>query len=511
MFCIHHQRKEIDMNSISLPLAELKSALAGLGKVITRNSTLPVLGCVKIHRTAEGWVALTATDLERFVTRRVEQPCEPEALTVLAPYRELLEIVRSCGSGERLLIAPKDSGTVSVRFSLAGQFGEQPLKCPAADEFPPTPTVAGEPVPFSAPLRHAIHQAMECASEDPTRAMLQGALLDVSQPKAHHIVATDGKVLFSANSWQLPLKRSVFIPAHRFLAWPEFNRDGEWQLRVSPDAPLIQINSRRWRFISRVPEGQYPNWRHVLPDPQAAKTRITIDPRAVAGLVKTLDRLPCHDPEHLTMGLEWKQGALSVMGRPPGSPSWVKVPVPEANGSGSDVTVFLNRQLVIRALEFELTEIAIIDPMSPVRFSSGSRQMIVMPVRVDPGEQAPAPKAPARPINGHAAGPTVPTPAQKRAGKGPSPAAGEAADRTPLPAQRKPAAASRPRPRSSTPPRIDDALEQVGSLREAFRSGLAAIRSLTAQLRGIKSSHKATEKEVQTVRSQLRKIQNVKL
>jgi hypothetical protein len=53
------------MNPITLPIAELKPALAGLGKVINPRATLPVLHHVKVERTAEGWIALTGTDLDR--------------------------------------------------------------------------------------------------------------------------------------------------------------------------------------------------------------------------------------------------------------------------------------------------------------------------------------------------------------------------------------------------------------------------------------------------------------
>ena len=64
------------MHPITLPLAELKPALAGLGKVINHRSTLPVLHHLKIERTNEGWIALTCTDLDHFVTIRLERPAE---------------------------------------------------------------------------------------------------------------------------------------------------------------------------------------------------------------------------------------------------------------------------------------------------------------------------------------------------------------------------------------------------------------------------------------------------
>ena len=52
---------------IKLPVAELKTAIGGLTKVIPRHSTLPVLGMIHIERDRQGWVHLTGTDLDTFL------------------------------------------------------------------------------------------------------------------------------------------------------------------------------------------------------------------------------------------------------------------------------------------------------------------------------------------------------------------------------------------------------------------------------------------------------------
>lgn len=63
--------------------------------------------------------------------------------------------------------------------------------------------------------------------------ILNGAYLEVSKPEANYVVGTDGRHLFSSNSFTLPLKNSLIIPAHKFVGWKEFNSDGEWQLKVA--------------------------------------------------------------------------------------------------------------------------------------------------------------------------------------------------------------------------------------------------------------------------------------
>jgi hypothetical protein len=67
------------MKPITLPMAELKPALTGLGKLIQKFHGLPVLKSIKIERTAEGWVSLTATDLDAFATVRLAERARPGA------------------------------------------------------------------------------------------------------------------------------------------------------------------------------------------------------------------------------------------------------------------------------------------------------------------------------------------------------------------------------------------------------------------------------------------------
>src|SRR5476651_2165070 len=108
------QPQNKNMKPITLPIAELKPALAGLSKVVNSRATLPVLHHVKIERTADGWIALTGTDLDRFVTMRLEHPAEGPPLAVLVPYDQLAHLAKNCGKDEYIHIEP-----TTIRFALA--------------------------------------------------------------------------------------------------------------------------------------------------------------------------------------------------------------------------------------------------------------------------------------------------------------------------------------------------------------------------------------------------------
>jgi len=199
------------------------------------------------------------------------------------------------------------------------------------------------------------------------------------------VVATDGQHLFSSNSFKLPLKDSLFIPAHRFLGLKEFNTDGDWTLRAAKpernEPTRFEIATNHWRLIARSLEGQYPKWRAVLPDPANASTTIEIEPGALESVLLMIARMPDHDPRHHAIGLEIAGNKLNLLGKSPGADKWTRIELAGCKTNGSDVTVQLNRQHLAKALRFGLTRIEIIDEMTPLRFSNGGRQMIVMPIR----------------------------------------------------------------------------------------------------------------------------------
>lgn len=471
------------MHPITIPASELKPALTGLGKLVPRASALPAIQCIRIERTKEGWITLTASDGHQFATVRLEQPAQGANAVVLVPFEQLHDLAKNLNRQEQIQIEPHPHHPL-IKFAVGDRLGESKIKPVPVDTFPAIPKLKSDPVVLPPAFRDYLREALECTSTDPTRCILHGAFIDVSQPKAHYVIGTDGKQLYAANSFQLPLKHSLIIPHHKFIEWKEFNQDGEWQLRA--DDVHVQLTSRRWRFISRQPEGHYPNWRLPIPEPSTAKTHITLNPVSVEALIK---RLPCHDERFCSMGLEWKDGTLSLMGKDSNEEPWTRIPVSEAKGEGPYQTIFADRRLIVRALQFGLNTISIIDPLSPLRFHNAGRSLIVMPVRPDsassPPHRSPQPAPASRP---------VPRP-------DPMPAAQPRNTMPPPP----------PPIENNPPPAIEAALELANTLRDSFQQGLNQIRDLSMKLRLIQREQRTNSREFNSVRSTLRSLQAVKL
>lgn len=473
------------MNPITLPNAELRPALAGLGKVLNRHASLPVLHHVRIERSTEGWVTLSVTDLDRFLSVRLEQPDQGDAIALLVPHEDLLKLSKSCSRDERLTVEPAPAQAAQLKFALAGQLGQTLVSSPPVSEFPVIPRINADPITLSEHLRSSIHQALECASSDDTRFVLQGALLDTAQPDAHYVVGTDGRHLYSANSFRLPLKDSVIIPAHKFLAWKEFNNDGGWQLcvgRSSKDTPpMVQLASRRWTFLSRQIEGVYPRWQAALPSLNEVCTSIDFDPATTDQLMALIQKMPCHDDQHSTLGVRCVDDRVFLVGKPPEATDWTTVEVPGATGKGTPMTVFFNRHFLLKALRFGLHHLDLINERSPLRFSHEGRQMTVMPLRVSAPTKALAP---------------VPSPPQ------PEPTPPMLHNSTP-----EGSASSDATP----PPTLDDAIAMVEGLKDTLQTSLTGLKELSLKLKSVQRDQRTSARELQSFRSTLRTLQNVKL
>jgi len=207
---------------ITLAVSELKEALPGLTKVIGKSRTLPVLQTVRINRNQEGIVTLHATDLDSFVTYTAKGQQHGDQTEVLVPVDQLTKATKSSSPKEEIGIVPEAKDKVKIRYNIAGNRVEQTIGTFAVQDYPPSPTTRQPGTQLEPQFGQALKEALECCSEDSSRYVLQGACLDVNDRKFHYIVGTNGRMLFSANSFCFNLQKSVIIPDSKFLTWSDF-------------------------------------------------------------------------------------------------------------------------------------------------------------------------------------------------------------------------------------------------------------------------------------------------
>lgn len=247
-------------------------------RVVSPRVNTPALGGIRL--TAEnGSLELAASDLETFVT--VEGSCAViEDGAVVVPGKLFGDILRSLPSG-RVTLSGGESG---VRVE-AGRAEFSLSTFPVADfARPPSGEVGEACVVGAADLARALKQVGRAASTDEGRPVLTGVLW-VLDGEVLRVVATDSYRLAVA---EVVVKEGVdagqaIIP-NRALA--EFGR----HLSLGGDAvAMIQLgqsqavlSSGRVRLVTRLIEGEFPNWKRLLPEEQKCRLEVNKEDFAAA-------------------------------------------------------------------------------------------------------------------------------------------------------------------------------------------------------------------------------------
>ncbi|NDE99889.1 MAG: hypothetical protein EB034_16695, partial [Verrucomicrobia bacterium] len=337
---------------IELPINEMKTALTGLSKVISKRSTLPVLEHVRVTRDREGVVTLQATDLDATAIYQGEQRNVGSPCDFLVPFEPLNKLVK--GSKEPVLLISEGKDKVRLKTSVGTSPMEQALDSLPVDEFPPTVRVEGTPILVNEHFCDCLRQALECCSDEGSRHVIQHVCLDTRPAEGHYIAASDGRHLFAANSFHFDLKEPVLIRNQAFLRWNKFLEDGNGELNVKPgtkkSGPWVQLKSGRWTFIGKACEDEFPKWKQVVPASNSKRTRIEFSPGAVATLLAGVPNLPGHDDSNRPVKLEVLGGTLLVKAKARDAKEWTRLTIDGATITGKATTVSLNRDYLLKAL-----------------------------------------------------------------------------------------------------------------------------------------------------------------
>ena len=491
--------------TIELPAAELKTALTGLGKVISKRTTLPVLEHLRVTRTGNGVVLLQATDLDTFVRYEAEKLGGSEPCEFLVPFEPLNKLVKGGKEPVQIIMEPKNK--VRLKTYVGSSPMEQTLDTLPVDEFPPTPLTSGKVVPTDATFRDSLRQALDCCSDDGSRHVIQHVCLDTRYAEGHYLAATDGRHLFSANSFHFDLKEPVLIPNQPFLRWNKFMEDGVGELSLKPksktEGPWVQLKSGQWTFTAKSHDEEFPKWKNVVPAPNSSRTRIQFDSQAVETLLAGVPRLPASDDYLLAVTIEVVGNRLHVKARAKDAKDWTRLTVDGARVLGKAVNVSLKREYLLKALRFGLTTLEIENDLSPLDFYDGGRRMIVMPVRADGAPQ---------PTSTPASQPPVATSAPNAQTNNPpvsestSPAQPQPTSTMPKNTETNPTET----PVTETSP-VKAVIQHIENIKESLKGVLREFADVLDDLKQLEKEKKASDKEMESVREKLREIQAVRI
>src|SRR6266571_5472079 len=244
------------------------------GRAVSARGSLPILGNVLL-RTESGRLKLTATNLEVGINCWVPAKVDDEgAITV--PAKLFTDFVNSLPAGPVEIALNVRTKTIHLKSATT----EANLKGLDAEEFPIIPAIPDKPTTRMAQgvLRRMINEVAFVAATDDSRPVLTGVL-----------TTFDGNevTMAAADPYRLSVRRApllttvepkveIIIPARSLFEVARIvdDSDSPVDILVTPNGSQVIFHTEEADLVSRIIEGQFPNYRQVIPTSHA--TRVTV-------------------------------------------------------------------------------------------------------------------------------------------------------------------------------------------------------------------------------------------
>ncbi|MFQ5579756.1 MAG: DNA polymerase III subunit beta [Nitrospiria bacterium] len=366
-----------------------KDLLTGIQRVqgvVEKRNTMPILAHI-LMETNDGEITLFATDLEIGIQGSYPaKTIKPGKMTFSA--RKLYEIIREFPEGP-VTLTTQDNHWVVIEsgksyFKIVGL---------PPEEFPTSPPPDSQQKMLVDPSLFAglIRRTLFASGENDTRYILNGLLLQLEKMKGKEqgirFVATDGHRLALAEGSITGSKdseeRDVIIPKKAILEIRkalEEDEDGE-----APELLIgkSQLVFRRGTFVltSRLMEGNYPNYKQVIPKGNVKK--VTIVKSDLEGGLRRVSILAREKTNAIKFSLQEGSVTLSSNNPEMGEASEEVTTSYKGEGltTGFNARYFLD---VLSVVEKDEVTLEFKDALSPclIKEESNNFLAVIMPMRV---------------------------------------------------------------------------------------------------------------------------------
>ncbi|MGI9623433.1 MAG: DNA polymerase III subunit beta [Acidimicrobiales bacterium] len=259
----------------------LVEALNTAGRAVSgRGGSLPVLAGLRLELAGDELV-ITGSDLDLTITVGLEVAGSQDGVSVV-PAKLMADVVRALDPGA--VEFSTDAGDAEISAGRS-QFS---LRTIPADEYPQLTEVDADGVELDAEaLAEALRQVVPAASSDDSRPILTGVLM-AAEAEGLRLVATDSyrlSVRDLTGTTVLADEQNILVPSR---ALTELTR-----LLTTETSVVLHLGERdasfeidRIRLTTRLIEGDFPNYRGLIPDNNPNKLTVSR-----AGLLDAVKRV----------------------------------------------------------------------------------------------------------------------------------------------------------------------------------------------------------------------------
>jgi DNA polymerase-3 subunit beta len=354
---------------------DLSEALQTVQRGVSSRPGIPALTGVLMEASEDGVLTLSTTDLEVSARLSVDVTTS-EAGLALVPARLLGDMVKS------LAAAPVEFDADRAQARIRCGAYEGTIRLLPAEDFPALQAPAGTKVVVPAgEFASAVAQVSRAASKDEARPILTGVLVEVSR-EGITFVATDSYRLAVRDLTATSEGEAKAIVPERAIA--EAGRaagaDEKAEVEMFLEQSQVAFKVGRLTLTSRLIEGEFPNYRQLLPD--AYESRLEASRQ---GLLEAVRRVGLLARDNAPVRLSFN--ALGVRLQSSSPDLGEAVETVEARFEGEDLTVAFNPAYLadgLSAASGETIRLEVRDGLKPgiVRGEGEAFTYLVMPVRL---------------------------------------------------------------------------------------------------------------------------------
>lgn len=319
----------------------LSKALSVCGRVVSTRGSLEILSNLMLS-TENGRMKISATNLEVGINYWIGGKIEKEG-DITIPARLFTDVVNS-------IISEKIEITVDeLDVHIKSENDKLTIKGLPAEDFPIIPTIKDEET-FSIEaneLKDALNLVNFAAAIDESRPVLSGIYFQIEEDKLT-LAATDSyrlaeKVLKLAK--KTSKKYEVIVPAKTMIELARVLSDISGEIKIFITDNQILFAAKDLEFTSRLIEGQFPNYKQIIPEEN--ETKATIPSNEFVGVLKVASLFARESANSVNLYFKTK-GEIEVKA--------VSAQVGESNSviktevTGKDGEIAFNAKYIIDAL-----------------------------------------------------------------------------------------------------------------------------------------------------------------
>src|SRR3989338_8559081 len=245
---------------ITVNKKNLKKALNLVEKIVSKNSSLPILNNILL-KTENGRLKVSATNLEIGVNYVIGAKIE-ELGQIAVPSRIISDFIGNI-LDDKVSLTTKNN-ILSINSE---RYKTQILGFDAKD-FPIIPKIKSKPlaaIPVKL-IRNSLVAVLDSVAISETRPELAGVFVDFDKDKIVFAATDSFRLTEKSVDFKNIQKQSFIIPRDTIVELIRITSELEGDLYFNASDNQISLSNEDFEMVSRVVDGNYPDYKKIIPE-----------------------------------------------------------------------------------------------------------------------------------------------------------------------------------------------------------------------------------------------------